>query len=55
MAKATKRSSRGRKQDRARVTGGQHYEVSFTGNKMRKKAIKKVGTSPKRVKRRLGR
>jgi hypothetical protein len=52
MAKATKRSSRGRKQDRARVTGGQHYEVSFTGNKMRKKAIKKVGTSPKRVKRR---
>jgi Protein of unknown function (DUF3606) len=55
MAKAKKKSSRGRKQDRARVAGGQAYEVSFTAKKMRKKAIKKVGSSRKRVERRLGR
>ena len=30
MAKAKKKSSRGRKQDRARVAGGQDYEVRYT-------------------------
>jgi hypothetical protein len=61
MAKAKKQSSRGRKQDRARVAGGQDYEVSYTAKKTKrsagavKKAVKKVGTSRKRVERRLGR
>ena len=61
MAKAKKQSSRGRKQDRARVAGGQDYEVRYEAKKTRKsanavkKAVKKVGTSRKRVERRLGR
>jgi len=61
MAKAKKQSSRGRKQDRARVAGGQDYEVSYTAKKTKrsagavKKAVKKVGSSRKRVERRLGR
>jgi hypothetical protein len=62
MAKAKKqKTSRGRKQDRARVAGGQHYEVRYEAKKTRKsasavkKAVKKVGTSRKRVERRLGR
>jgi len=61
MAKAKKRSSRGRKQDRARVAGGQDYEVRYTAKKTKKsagavkKAVKKVGSSRKRVERRLGR
>ena len=61
MAKAKKHSSRGRKQDRARVAGGQDYEVRYTAKKTKKsagavkKAVKKVGTSRKRVERRLGR
>jgi hypothetical protein len=61
MAKATKKSSRGRKQDRARVAGGQDYEVRYTAKQSRKsasavkKAVKKVGSSRKRVERRLGR
>jgi Protein of unknown function (DUF3606) len=60
MAKATKKTSRGRKQDRARVAGGQDYEVRYEAKKMRrtkgavKKAVKKVGNSRKRVERRLG-
>ena len=47
MAKAKKRSSRGRKQDRARVAGGQDYEVRYTAKKPKrsagvvKKAVKK--------------
>jgi|tagenome__1003787_1003787.scaffolds.fasta_scaffold20524147_2 hypothetical protein len=32
MAKAKKQSSRGRKQDRARVAGGQDYETAVRGN-----------------------
>ena len=54
MAKKTK-SSRGRKQDRARDAGGQDYEVRYTGKKSGKsaasvkKAVKKVGSSRKRV------
>ena len=61
MAKAKKLSSRGRKQDRARVAGGQNYEVRYTAKKTKKsasavkKAVKKVGSSRKRVERRLGR
>ncbi|QHO74656.1 DUF3606 domain-containing protein [Bradyrhizobium sp. CCBAU 051011] len=61
MAKAKKRSSRGRKQDRPRVAGGQDYEVRYTAKKTKrsagavKKAVKKVGSSRKRVERRLGR
>jgi hypothetical protein len=62
MAKAKKKSSRGRKQDRARVAGGgQDYEVRYTAKKAKKsasavkKAVKKVGSSRKRVERRLGR
>ena len=53
--KAKKQSSRGRKQDRARVAGGQDYEVRYTAKKTRKsagavkKAVKKVGISRKRV------
>jgi hypothetical protein len=60
MAKnARKRSGRGRKQDRARVAGGQDYEVRYESKKTRhsagavKKAVKKVGNSRKRVERRL--
>ena len=61
MAKAKKKSSRGRKQDRARVAGGQDYEVRYTAKKAKKsasavkKAVKKVGSSRKRVERRLER
>jgi hypothetical protein len=61
MAKAKKQSSRGRKQDRARVAGGQDYEVRYEAKKTKKsasavkKAVKKVGSSRKRVERRLGR
>ena len=59
MAKT--QSSRGRKQDRARVPGGQDYEVRYQAKKSGKsraavkKAVKKVGNSRKRVERRLGR
>lgn len=56
MAKrAKKHSVRGREQDRARVAGGQDYEVSYTAKETRKsaatvrKAVKKVGNSRKRV------
>jgi hypothetical protein len=61
MAKAKKQSSRGRQQDRARVAGEQDYEVRYTAKKTKKsasavkKAVKKVGSSRKRVERRLGR
>jgi hypothetical protein len=55
MAKKAKKSARGRQQDRARVAGGQDYEVRYTAKKTRKsasavkKAVKKVGSSRKRV------
>jgi len=58
---AKKRTGRGRKQDRARVAGGQDYEVSYEARKTKrssaavKKAVKKVGNSRKRVEKRLGR
>jgi hypothetical protein len=59
MAKAKKKTGRGRKQDRARVAGGQDYEVGYEAKKTRrssgavKKAVKKVGNSRKKVERRL--
>ncbi|WFU74203.1 DUF3606 domain-containing protein [Bradyrhizobium sp. CB2312] len=62
MAVAKKsKTARGRKQDRTLVAGGQDYEVRYeakkTGKSARavKKAVKKVGTSRKRVEKRLGR
>jgi hypothetical protein len=61
MARAKKQSSRGRKQDRARIAGGQDYEVRYEAKKTRKarqrrkKGRQKVGTKRKRVERRLGR
>jgi len=61
MAKPKKQSSRGRNQDRARVAGGQDYEVRYEARKTKKsaasvkKAVKKVGSSRKKVERRLGR
>lgn len=54
-AKKTKRTTRSRSQDRARVAGGQKYELAYTAKKVRKKpaavrkAIKKVGNSRKKV------
>ena len=53
--KASKKTARGRKQDRARVAGGQDYEVRYEAKKKHrskaavKKAVKKVGSSRKRV------
>jgi hypothetical protein len=59
--KAKKHTARGRKQDWARVAGGQDYEVRYEANKIRrsagavKRAVKKVGNARKKVERRLGR
>jgi hypothetical protein len=53
--KAKKKTARGRNQDRARVAGGQDYEVRYVAKKSKrsakavKKAVKKVGSSRKRV------
>ena len=62
MAVAKKRkTARGRKQDRARVVGGQDYEVRYEAKKTGKsapavkKAVKKVGNARKRVEKKLGR
>jgi hypothetical protein len=61
MAKAKKKTARGREQDRARVASGQNYEVRYEAKKTHrskaavKKAVKKVGSSRKRVDRVLGR
>ena len=55
-----KKSSRGRKQDRARVAGGQDYEVRYEAKKTGKskarvkRAVKKGGPSRKKVERALG-
>jgi Protein of unknown function (DUF3606) len=60
VAKKTK-TARGRKQDRARVAGGQDYEVLYESTKTGrsaasvKKAVKKVGNTRKRVEKRLAR
>jgi len=62
MAKAaSKKTPRGRKQDRARVAGGQDYEVRYEARKTRKsasavkKTVKKVGNSRKKVEKTLKR
>ncbi|WP_407179408.1 DUF3606 domain-containing protein [Bradyrhizobium sp. STM 3562] len=62
MAKKTKKkTARGRKQDRARVAGGQDYEVRYEAKKTRrspaavKRVVKKVGSSRRKVERRLAR
>jgi hypothetical protein len=62
MAKAaSKKTARGRKQDRARVAGGQDYEVRYEARKTRKsasavkKTVKKVGNSRKKVEKTLKR
>jgi uncharacterized protein YjbK len=61
VKKAKKPTARGRKQDRARVAGGQDYEVRYEAKKTHrskaavKKAVKKVGNSRRKVERRLGR
>jgi Protein of unknown function (DUF3606) len=61
MVVSKKKTTRGRKQDRARVAGGQNYEVSYESKKTGrsasavKKALKKVGNARKRVEKRLGR
>lgn len=58
--KAKKQSSRGRKQDRSRVSGGQDYEVQYEARKTGrsasavKKAVRKVGNTRKKVEKRLG-
>ncbi len=55
------KSTRGRKQDRARVAGGQDYEIRYEAEKTGrsaqavKKAVKKVGTSRNKVERKLAR
>jgi hypothetical protein len=60
MAKAAKKSaatssSRGRAQDRAKVAGGQDYEVAYEAEKAGtssgavEKAVKKVGNSREKV------
>jgi len=57
---ASKKTSRGRKQDRALVAGGQKHEVGYASKKSGKsraavkKAVKKVG-SRRKVERELGR
>jgi hypothetical protein len=57
---ANKQSMRGRKQDRAKVAGGQDYDVRYEAKKSGtsapavKKAVKKVGNSRKKVEHRLG-
>jgi len=59
--KAKKQTARGRKQDRARVAGGQRYQVRYETKKTGrskaavKKAVKKVGNSRKQVEKRLAR
>lgn len=56
---ATKQSSRGRAQDRAKVAGGQKHEVRYEAKKTGasasdvKRAVKSVGNSRKKVDRAL--
>jgi Protein of unknown function (DUF3606) len=61
MGRPKKLTTRGRKQDRARVAGGQEYEVRYAAKKTdrsksaMKRAVKKVGNTRKKVEKRLGR
>jgi hypothetical protein len=56
---AKKRTTTGRKQDRARVARGQDYEVRYEAKKTGKsakrvkRAVKKVGNSRRKVEREL--
>ena len=56
---ASRQTSRGRKQDRARVAGGQKHEVRYQSKKTGKsrsavkKAVKRVGNSRRKVEREL--
>jgi hypothetical protein len=56
---AKKTTTRGRNQDRARVAGGQDYEVHYEAKKTGrsapavKKAVKKVGNARNKVEKRL--
>jgi hypothetical protein len=60
-AKKMKKTARGRAQDRAKVAGGQKYEVGYEAKKTgrsaasMKKAVKKVGNAGKSVEKRLTR
>lgn len=57
---AAKKTSQGRAQDRAKVAGGQDYEVAYEAEKAGvstsavKKAVKKVGNSRSAVNAELG-
>lgn len=59
--KAVKKTARGRAQDRAKVAGGQTYEVSYEAKKTGrsapavKKAVKKVGNVRTMVEKKLAR
>jgi hypothetical protein len=59
--KTPKKTVRGRAQDRAKVAGGQKYEVGYESKKTGrsasavKKAVKKVGNVRKTVEKRLSR
>jgi hypothetical protein len=59
--KAMKKTPRGRAQDRAKVAGGQKYELDYESKKTGRsasavqKAVKKVGNTRKRVEKRLAR
>ncbi len=58
MARKKKRSGRSRSQDRKLVAGGQKHEVRYTAKKAGvkgkavKKAVKRVGTGRRKVRRR---
>ena len=57
---ANSQSARGRAQDRAKVAGGQDYEVAYEAEKTDtsraevRQAVKDVGNSRKAVEKRLG-
>ena len=59
--KVTKKTVRGRSQDRAKVAGGQKYEVRYEAKKTGrsapavKKAVKKVGNVRKKIEKKLAR
>jgi hypothetical protein len=59
--KAAKKTARGRAQDRAKVAGGQKYEVDYEAKKTGrsapsvKKAVKKVGNVRSEVEKKLAR
>jgi uncharacterized protein DUF3606 len=61
MMSTKSRTNRGRKQDRARVAGGQTYEVRYEAKKSGKsrravkRAVKKVSVSRRKVERELSR